>query len=92
MLYLAFAGPATGKNETAYINVSVALLSAGVNINALDSEGWTPLYIAASWGFSKSVKTLAEYVSLDWCVLTKDGEMASELASNTADVELISLL
>ncbi|KAK7928653.1 hypothetical protein PG985_005651 [Apiospora marii] len=93
LLHLAFAGPATGTSETAYINISAALLSAGANINTQDAEGWTPLHIAASWGSSRGVKTLANDASLDWCALTKDGEVASELASrSTTDAELISFL
>lgn len=92
LLHLAFAGPATGQKETAYINISATLLHSGANINALDVEGWTPLHIAASWGSNKGVRTLANDASLNWRSLTNEGELASKLAMRIGDPELISLI
>ena len=36
------------------------LLQAGVDINAKDNDGWSPLHAAAHWGQEESCKILAE--------------------------------
>jgi len=58
------------------------LLQAGVDVNAVDHEGWTPLHVAASWNNYGVIQALAAYGgrSLLWNALTDGGESAIDLA------------
>lgn len=71
MLRLALAGPASERLDTAFLDITKMLLLAGVDVNAVDHEGWAPLHIAASWKTYSSVGTLLEYHSqtLNWNVM-----------------------
>lgn len=42
------------------VQIFSVLLQAGVDINAKDNDGWTPLHAAAHWGQEESCKILAE--------------------------------
>ena len=37
------------------------LLQLGVNVNAKDSDGWTPLHAAAHWGQKEVCELLADH-------------------------------
>ncbi|XP_078584092.1 protein phosphatase 1 regulatory subunit 12A-like isoform X13 [Branchiostoma floridae x Branchiostoma japonicum] len=43
-----------------YIKVMQLLIQAGVPINAVDNDGWTPLHAAAHWGQKEACEVLAE--------------------------------
>jgi len=81
LLHLAIAGPAS---NTGFLDVVRILLRAGVDINAKDHEGWSPLYIAASWNLIEIVEELARFgrLTLDWIATTDDGKSAFDLSAN----------
>ena len=42
-------------------NILSLLLQLGVDINAKDSDGWTPLHAAVHWGQTEACEVLAEH-------------------------------
>lgn len=82
LLHLAIAGPASNSPGNSTLQVVQLLLQAGVDVNAADHEGWTPLHVAASWNNYGVIKALAAYGghSLLWNALTDNGESAIDLA------------
>lgn len=59
LLHLVIAGPASQQSGSAFLNVIKLLLQAGVDVNAVDHEGWTPLHVAASWNLYDVIEELA---------------------------------
>ena len=51
LLHLVLAGTTSQFFGSSFLDVVDILLAAGVDISAQDHEGWTPLHIAASWGY-----------------------------------------
>jgi hypothetical protein len=68
-----------------------ALISAGADINVKDSEGWTPLMVAALKGHAKTVVLLLSHGAH---VETKNnsGWTALRFASSVGDTEMMTLL
>ena len=81
LLHLAIAGPVS---TTQFVKVVKILLQAGVDINAKDHEGWTPLHIAASWSWYDITAELASFggPALDWSALTITGESVYDLPAD----------
>ncbi|KAF9882624.1 hypothetical protein FE257_005949 [Aspergillus nanangensis] len=50
LLHLAVAGSPYQLSQCGFRAVVKALLQAGVDVNARDHKGWTPLHTAISWG------------------------------------------
>ncbi|KAI2696262.1 hypothetical protein CBS147332_9136 [Penicillium roqueforti] len=71
LLHLAVAGPRSQFSRAGFLEVIELLLQRGVDVNAKDHEGWTPLHIAASWG-TCDLRSLFRHPALDWSVLTDD--------------------
>ncbi|KAI0809951.1 ankyrin [Xylaria sp. FL0064] len=82
LLHLAIAGPPAGDSENDLIRVVRSLLYAGVDVNAPDHEGWTPLHVAASWNNYQILNELAirSGGEIDWDAVTDDGQSAIDLA------------
>lgn len=51
LLHLVIAGPASGRADPGLLDIVGALLEVGVDIDATNHEGWTALYVAASWNY-----------------------------------------
>jgi ankyrin repeat protein len=49
LIYLAIAGPYSSWMDTDIVETVRLLFQAGADPNGTDYEGWTPLYIVASW-------------------------------------------
>lgn len=81
LLHLAIAGP--GSEKPNFLAVIRILLQAGVDINSVDDEGWTPLHVAASWNAYDVIRELALQggCQLNWNALTYSGESALDLSS-----------
>lgn len=93
LLHLLLAGPT--DNEKNIIDIAEALLDAGADIAAEDSEGWTALHIAASWNMydvsSMLLKKGDRGVLLT--ALTYQRETAYDLATNSGcSAQLLRLL
>ena len=98
LLHLIIAAPPwqrTGVDSNIRpLEVVRILLEAGVDVNAKDHEGWTPLHVAASWNLFEVVCEIARYggFTLDWDAKTDDGDSALDLCRNgevNKDVESI---
>jgi ankyrin repeat protein len=59
LLHLVMAGPSSQHSDAGFLDVVRQLLKAGVDFNAVDHEGWTPLHVAPSWNASDMIKELA---------------------------------
>ena len=73
------------------IEIGKRLLDRGADVNACDSGGWTPLYLAASYGRLEFVRMLLGHGAL---INTPDddGQTPLHMASIGGHVEVISLL
>jgi hypothetical protein len=82
LLHLVIAGPSSQRSDSGSLDVIRALLEAGVDINAVDHEGWTPLHVAASWNRYDVIKELAAFGvgALGWDALTDNKQSAIELS------------
>ena len=63
------------------------LVKSGVNVNAQDAEGFTPLHMAATLGNLKVVKKLVD-LEADVNIITTDGKSAAELAHLNEELEI----
>ncbi|KAK6169585.1 hypothetical protein SNE40_020608 [Patella caerulea] len=70
-----------------YIKVMEILIQAGVDINARDNDGWTPLHAAAHWGQEESCQILVDNMC-DMDIKNNAGQSAFELA----DAEMVRVL
>ncbi|KAH9514768.1 hypothetical protein Btru_023603, partial [Bulinus truncatus] len=70
-----------------YMKVMSLLLEAGVDVNAEDFDGWTPLHAAAHWGQEEACKLLVENMC-DMMHKNKAGHTAFDLA----DKDMLILL
>jgi len=77
LLHLAFAGPP--QRET--LEIAGFLIKKGVNVDARDSDGWTPLLIAVSW---KNFDALPELIGAgaELTTISYDGEDAVSLSGD----------
>jgi Ankyrin repeats (many copies)/Ankyrin repeat len=84
LLHLVIAGPASQSSDAGFLEVVRALLESGVDVNAVDHEGWTSLHVAASWNHYDVIKELAACGAgvLHWDSLTDNKQSAIELALN----------
>lgn len=82
LIHLAIAGPASQRAHADFIGVIRLLLKAGMDVNAVDHEGWTPLHVAASWNQYDTIEELALFggSALCWDALTDDKQSAMELS------------
>ena len=95
LLHLVIAGPASQDGDDSYLEVVRMLLRAGVDINAVDHEGWTALHVAASWNLYAVILEMASFAgdSLDWDCRTNLGETAVDLSVNGGgDEDVLELL
>jgi ankyrin repeat protein len=93
--HLVIAGPSPQRSDTGFLDVIRILLRAGVDINGLDHEGWTPLHVAASWNLYAVIKELASFGghALDWEAETDDGQSAIDLCRNGGgNEEVVNIL
>ena len=85
LLHLVIAGPAgqesTKESGARFVKVVRTLVKHGVDINAVDHEGWTALHVAASWNLLDMVEELAHMDGQrpDWDAVTNDGQTALDL-------------
>lgn len=79
LLHLAVAGPRSQFSRAGFLDVIDHLLQMGVDVNAKDHEGWTPLHIAASWGIC-DLRNLFSHPLLNWSVLTDDNMSVNDLS------------
>lgn len=70
-----------------YVKVMSILLQAGLDINAQDFDGWTPLHAAAHWGQKESCKLLVE----NFCDMDVKN-FAGQTAQDIADSDIQKLL
>ncbi|KAL4232952.1 hypothetical protein ACF0H5_007640 [Mactra antiquata] len=70
-----------------YVKVINVLLQAGLDINAKDIDGWTPLHASSHWGQEEACKILAE----NMCNMEAKN-LAGQTAFDVADTELVKLL
>lgn len=82
LLHLVIAGPASQRSEAGVLGVVRLLLQAGVDVNAVDHEGWTPLHVAASWNLHSVIQALARFggSALNWNAKTDDKQYAIDLS------------
>ena len=82
LLHLVIAGPASQSSGAGFLEVVRVLLEQGVDVNAVDHEGWTSLHVAASWNHYDVIKELAAFSAgtLDWDSLTDNKQSAIDLA------------
>lgn len=87
LLHIALAGPPSGELCTAFLKIVQMLLVNGADANAIDYDGWTPLHIAASWGFNAACDLLREHIGDEMLVgcLTYGCESAEQLAKNNRE-------
>ncbi len=90
LLHLVIAAPASqqeGKQpDTRFQDVVRILLRHGVDVNAVDHEGWTALHVAASWNLLDMVAELARMggTQFNWDAITTDGQTALDLCRGGA--------
>ncbi|XP_055888713.1 protein phosphatase 1 regulatory subunit 12C-like isoform X14 [Biomphalaria glabrata] len=70
-----------------YLKVMSLLLEAGVDVNAEDFDGWTPLHAAAHWGQEEACKLLVE----NMCDMEHKNK-AGHTAFDLADKDMLTLL
>ena len=82
LLHLVIAGPASQRSNAGVLGVVRLLLQAGVDVNAVDHEGWTPLHVAASWNLYSVIQELARFgdSALNWNAITDDKHSALTLS------------
>lgn len=82
LLHLVIAGPASQASNPGFLDVVRALLRSGVDVNAVDHEGWTALHVAASWNLYSVIQELAHYggSTLNWNAKTDDRQSALDLS------------
>uniref|UniRef100_W5MRA6 Protein phosphatase 1 regulatory subunit 16A n=1 Tax=Lepisosteus oculatus TaxID=7918 RepID=W5MRA6_LEPOC len=68
--------------------VVCALLAAGANVNACDSELWTPLHAAATCGHTSLVELLIKH-GADLLAVNADGNMPYDLCEDEVTLELV---
>ena len=62
-----------------YDDVVEVLLEAGMDVNAKDDDGWTPLHAAAHWKYDRACTLLADY-DADFKALSKQGQSCFDVA------------
>jgi ankyrin repeat protein len=84
LLHLAIAVPVSKRVDNGSLSVVKELLKAGVDINSMDHESWTPLHVAASWNNYEIVRELVASGGdvLDWDRVTSDNQSALDLSLN----------
>ena len=85
LVHLATAGPTSKWMAEDTITSIRRLLEAGIDVNATDHEGWTPLHIAASWSSVEITEMLIQFggAALDWNKRTQAGESIFDVCDNT---------
>ncbi|TRY64732.1 hypothetical protein DNTS_017789 [Danionella cerebrum] len=92
-------GDALRKSRRVTFNSNVMLMEAaarndlqeGANVNACDSELWTPLHAAATCGHTDLVQMLIE-AGADLLAVNADGNMPYDLCEDEATLELIEMI
>ena len=79
LLHLVYAGPQ--QRET--LEIARFLIKEGANVDARDSDGWTPLHIALSW---KNLDALPELIGAgaELTAISYNGEDAVGLSGDVA--------
>ena len=87
LLHIVFAGPSQQINA----DIARVLIKAGAIVDVRDSDGWTPLLIAASWMDYTGIKVLLD-ANAELTAETHDGDDVVKLSGDPEIMEKLKTL